>query len=176
MSDFIHSAPTHKRFREPHLQMDMIKIHPGEYCATAETELALGTILGSCVSACIWDPKLGVGGMNHFMLPECGQVNSPLSTAARYGTHAMEMLVNSLLKLGAHKENLQVKVFGGGRVLDSLKQADIGTRNANFVLHYIKMEGLKLVAKDLLDIYPRKVFFIPQTGQAFVRKLKNYRG
>ncbi|WP_435628364.1 chemoreceptor glutamine deamidase CheD [Candidatus Ferrigenium straubiae] len=148
------------------------KILPGEYYATAR-DMLLVTVLGSCVCACIRDRVSGIGGMNHFMLPDSGQdQNNPLGESARYGTYAMEVLINQLLKMGAKRGNFEAKVFGGGAVLRGFTVANIGEKNAEFVLKFLKTEKIPLVAQDLLDIYPRKVYFFPHTGLVRVKKLK----
>ncbi len=148
------------------------KILPGEYYATAR-DMLLVTVLGSCVCACIRDRVSGIGGMNHFMLPDSGQdQNNPLGESARYGVYAMEILINQLLKMGAKRSNFEVKVFGGGAVLRGFTVANIGEKNAEFVLKFLKTEKIPIAAQDLLDIYPRKVYYFPQTGLVRVKKLK----
>jgi chemotaxis protein CheD len=147
------------------------KILPGEYYYTAK-DMLIVTVLGSCVSACIRDRVSGLGGMNHFMLPDGGaDANSPVSASARYGTFAMEILINSLLKSGARRENLEAKVFGGGAVLKGFTAMNVGERNAAFVQTFLKNERIRIVAEDLNDIYPRKVYFFPRTGKVLVKKL-----
>jgi len=148
------------------------KILPGEYYATTR-DMLLVTVLGSCVCACIRDKVSGIGGMNHFMLPDSGQdQNNPLGESARYGTYAMEILINQLLKMGAKRSNFEVKVFGGGAVLRGFTVANVGERNAEFVLNFLKTEKIPIAAQDLLDIYPRKVYYFPNTGLVRVKKLK----
>lgn len=149
------------------------KILPGEYYVTGR-DMVLVTVLGSCVSACIRDKVSGIGGMNHFMLPEgsAGEMANPLAASARYGSYAMEVLINQLLKMGANRANLEAKVFGGGNVLRGFRVGNVGERNARFVLNYLKFEQIDLAAKDLLDIYPRKIYYFPATGRVLVRKLK----
>jgi chemotaxis protein CheD len=149
---------------------DAAKILPGEYYHTGK-DMLIVTVLGSCVSACIRDRISGLGGMNHFMLPDGGDSNSPVSASARYGTYAMEILINDLLKAGARRENLEAKVFGGGAVLRGFTAINVGERNAAFVINYLKMEKMRVVAEDLNDIYPRKVYFFPRTGKVLVKKL-----
>jgi chemotaxis protein CheD len=150
---------------------DAAKILPGEYYFTAK-DMMIVTVLGSCVAACIRDRVSGVGGMNHFMLPESGgDASSPVSASMRYGTYAMEILINDLLKAGARRENLEAKVFGGGNVLSGFLAINIGERNAQFVRRYLHTENIKIVAEDLNDVHPRKVYFFPRTGKVFVRKL-----
>jgi len=147
------------------LQTHVIKLLPADYHVTGEP-LALVTLLGSCVAACLFDPLVGVGGMNHFMLPD-GRAGD---VSARYGANAMELLINELLKQGARRSRLQAKVFGGGNVLRGFADP-IGTRNANFVLEYLAAEAIPVAAQDLGDIHPRKVCFFVQTGRTLVRRL-----
>ena len=150
---------------------DAAKILPGEYYYT-QKDMLIVTVLGSCVSACIRDRVTGLGGMNHFMLPDGGSdAGSPVSASARYGTYAMEVLINDLLKAGARRDNLEAKVFGGGAVLKGFTAINVGERNAAFVLSFLKNEKIRITAEDLNDIYPRKVYFFPKTGKVLVKKL-----
>jgi len=152
--------------------IEAAKILPGEYYATGR-DMVLVTVLGSCVCACIRDKKNGIGGMNHFMLPDAGyDKNNPLGASARYGTYAMEILINQLLKIGAKRNNLEAKVFGGGAVLRGFTVANVGERNSEFVLNFLKAENIPILAQDLLDIFPRKVYYFPNTGLVRVKKLK----
>ena len=148
---------------------DAVKVLPGEYFVTT-SDIVLVTVLGSCVTACVRDREKGLGGMNHFMLPDGGDPGV-LSSSARYGAYAMEVLLNHLLKLGARRGNLEAKVFGGGKVMASLQQAQVGEKNAEFVLGYLQTERIPIVAQDLLDIYPRKVYFFPASGRVMMKKL-----
>jgi chemotaxis protein CheD len=149
---------------------DAAKILPGEYYYTAK-DMLIVTVLGSCVSACIRDRTRALGGMNHFMLPDGGEPGNPVSASMRYGTYAMEVLINDLLKSGARRENLEAKVFGGGAVLRGFSAMNVGERNATFVINFLKTERIPVVAEDLNDIYPRKVYFFPRTGKVLVKKL-----
>lgn len=162
-----------RRFWDPTQACMTVKVLPGEFYVSGQEEL-VSTVLGSCVSACIHDVRRGIGGMNHFMLPEpMGDRDSWSSTvgrAARYGSDAMEQLINAILKAGGQRADLQVKVFGGGRVLAQL--SDIGQRNIEFVQRYIEAENLALVASDLGDVYPRQVQFFPRSGRVRVRLLR----
>lgn len=154
------------------------KILPGEFYMTRE-DVIIATTLGSCISACIWDERVGIGGMNHFMLPltdkEAHEVDwgqrGLASDATRYGNFAMEHLINMILKHGGRRVNLRAKVFGGGKVLK--KMSDVGQRNTEFVLNYLEKENIELLGADLGEIYPRKVLFEPNSGRAFVKKLDN---
>ena len=165
-----------QRYWDPALSHWNAKILPGEYYVTRNEEV-ITTVLGSCISACIRDPNAGVGGMNHFMLPEdssSGAGNRWLDPVAglatRYGSHAMESLINELLKLGAHRSRFEIKLFGAGRILASV--TDVGARNIEFVHDYLKTEGFKALAEDLGDIFPRRVAYFPNTGKVKVRKLR----
>ncbi|MES2771850.1 MAG: chemoreceptor glutamine deamidase CheD [Pseudomonadota bacterium] len=156
-------------YYDRHFESQAAKILPGEYYVTRRN-MVLVTVLGSCVTACIRDSDSGIGGINHFMLPE-EQNGNVASTSARYGTYAMEVLINHLQKLGARRNRLEAKVFGGGAVMESLLSSNVGTRNAEFVLNYLKVEKIPVLAKDLLDSCPRKVYYFPDSGRALVRKL-----
>ncbi|MCA1978186.1 MAG: chemoreceptor glutamine deamidase CheD [Thiobacillus sp.] len=148
------------------------KILPGEYYYTAKPMLIV-TVLGSCVAACIRDRVSGIGGMNHFMLPDGGgDPGSPTSASMRYGAYAMEVLINQLLKAGARRENFEAKVFGGGNVLRGFTAINVGERNARFVREFLRAENIRIVAEDMNDIHPRKVYFFPQTGKVLVKKLR----
>ncbi len=152
------------------------KILPGEYYVTQEDEL-ITTVLGSCISACIRDKVSGLGGMNHFMLPETTadklkQGNeSVVGNATRYGNYAMEHLINTILMNGGKRKNLEVKVFGGGKIIPTL--TDVGLKNIAFILDYIDMEGLSLLSQDLGDIYPRKIIYFPKTGKVGMKKIEH---
>jgi chemotaxis protein CheD len=153
------------------------KILPGEYYVTTHKEV-LTTVLGSCVSACIRDPVFGIGGMNHFMLPKAKEGTTAddwrtryLSAETRYGSFAMEQLINDIQKHGGVRNNLEVKVVGGGRILASM--TDIGRRNIEFVRDYLAIEGLSIAGEDLGDIYPRKVLYYPLSGKVQVKKLRS---
>ncbi len=161
------------RYFDRNFNVEAVKILPGEYYVTTR-EMVLVTVLGSCVAACIRDRSLGVGGMNHFMLPDNNSdAGTPVSMAGRYGTYAMELMINRLLKAGARRANLEAKVFGGGNVLRGFTVANVGERNAHFVLDYLQTERIPVIAQDLLDIYPRKVYFFATTGRTLVKRLRS---
>lgn len=146
------------------------KILPGEYYFTGKPMMIV-TVLGSCVAACIRDRVSGIGGMNHFMLPDGGESGRPSASSMRYGSYAMEVLINQLLKAGARRENLEAKVFGGGNVLQGFTSINVGERNARFVRDYLRDANIRILAEDLNDIHPRKVYFFPETGKVLVKKL-----
>lgn len=152
------------------------RILPGEFYVTKHKE-GVATTLGSCIAACIRDRVLGIGGMNHFMLPTQGVSDlasiraSNLSDATRFGNYAMEHLINEIMRNGGQRRNLEVKVFGGGRIISGM--TDVGLANITFVRDYLATEGLPVVAEDIGDIYPRMVMFFPATGVAKVKRLRS---
>jgi chemotaxis protein CheD len=164
-----------RRHWDSALQSHVVKILPGQIYVTGNSEEALSTTLGSCVSACIWDESIRFGGMNHFMLPAEARIAgdqpsySPWNAAARYGCYAMELLINAILKKGGDRKHLKVKVFGGAKVLP--RMGDIGALNIEFVKKFLEIERFPIAAQDLGGISPRKVLFYPTTGQARVKRL-----
>lgn len=161
------------RYFDRHFDRNAVKILPGEFFATTDKTMIV-TVLGSCVSVCLRDPLTGIGGMNHFLLPSDERTDDLQATeSARYGSYAMEVLINELLKLGAMRSRLEAKVFGGGNVVPGFTVNNVGQRNAEFVLDYLDTESIPILAKDLLDVYPRKVYFFPETGEVKVRKIKS---
>ena len=155
------------------LKLEAAKLLPGEYYVTGR-DMVLVTVLGSCVSACIRDRLTGIGGMNHFMLPDaCPEQDDPASLSARYGAYAMEVLINNLITLGAQRTLLEAKLFGGGNVLPGMTMMNIGQRNADFALRFLDAEKIRVVAHDLIDVYPRKVYFFPKSGKVLIKKLRN---
>lgn len=153
-------------YYDPHFQSDGVKVLPGEYFVSNEN-LVIVTVLGSCIAACLWDTRMRVGGMNHFMLPDSDASDS----SGRYGSYAMELLINEMLKLGARRETMQAKIFGGGQVMHNFTSINIGERNTAFVRQYLQTERIPIISEDVLDIYPRKVVFFPVTGKAMVKRL-----
>lgn len=154
------------RYYDRHLEAETIKVMPGEYCV-ADGTMVLVTTLGSCVTACIRDRDKGIGGLNHFMVAE----TSGLRSAERYGAHAMSLLIDHLLKLGARRHRLEAKVFGGCHLLSYAETARTGNRNAAFLLDYLRRERIPVASQDLLGTCPRKVYFFPATGRVLVKKL-----
>jgi len=160
-----------KRFWDPKRSRVTAKVLPGEFYVSKNDEL-ISTVLGSCIAACVYDEGLGIGGMNHFMLPVekgCDPSNAH-SLNCRYGNWAMEFLINEILKNGAAKRNLKVKLFGGGKIIRSM--TDIGLGNIRFARAYLQEEGLELASHDVGGPWPRKVIFSPQTGKVQVKKLR----
>jgi chemotaxis protein CheD len=154
-------------YYDAHFKNEAVKILPGEYFVYHE-DILIMTTLGSCIAACLWDRQARVGGMNHFMLPEA--VGSG-SDSGRYGSYAMELLINEMMKRGANRSALEAKVFGGGQVISGMNTMNVGERNTAFVVDYLKTERIPIVSKDVLDVFPRKVCFLPFSGKAMVKRL-----
>jgi chemotaxis protein CheD len=160
-----------RRYRDPRFDAIAVKVFPGNHYVTADANEMLVTILGSCVTACIRDPLIGVGGMNHFMLPEsAGSGWDTASASMRYGNVAMERLINDILKRGGARERLEIKVFGGGNVMNGMTH--IGDRNADFVEEYLAAEGLPIAARHLRGNLPRRVHYFPATGRVMLLELR----
>ncbi len=151
-------------FWDAHFRNDSVKVLPGEYFVHDE-DLLITTTLGSCIAACLWDRERRIGGMNHFMLPE-GSGDS-----GRYGSYAMELLINELMKKGASRMTLEAKIFGGGAVIGGMSSINVGERNTQFVINYLQTERIPIVSRDVMEIYPRKVCFLPASGKAMVKRL-----
>lgn len=140
-----------------------IHIVQGEQYVTDDPNVVLTTLLGSCVAACMRDPLAGVGGMNHFLLPG-GRAGAIEGDMKRHGVHAMELLVNELLKRGARRERLEAKLFGGGRLIDGL--TDVGRQNAEFAVGFLANEGIRHVGGSLQGEFGRKIQYWPVSGRA----------
>lgn len=157
------------RYFDKQFQLEAAKILPGQYHAAVD-DILIVTVLGSCVSACLWDPVRRIGGMNHFMLPG-NSGTSAGATSATLGLYAMEVLINRMLKLGAERKRLVAKVFGGASVLEGMDALNVGTQNGAFVLEFLAEEGIPVAAQDLYDVCPRKVYFFTATGKVMVKRL-----
>jgi chemotaxis protein CheD len=154
-------------YYDAHFRNDAVKVLPGEFFVYDE-DILIMTTLGSCIAACLWDRSQRIGGMNHFMLPD-GVADG--ADAGRYGSFAMELLINEMIKRGATRSTMEAKVFGGGAVITGMNTINVGERNTQFVLDYLRTERIAVVSKDVLDIYPRKVCFLPASGKAMVKRL-----
>ena len=133
----------------------------GECRVSDDPRVVLTTLLGSCVAVCLHDPKAGLGGMNHFLLPSGGNARAG---GERYGVNAMEILINDLLKMGARRSRLVAKLFGGAQLGDGM--AHIGAENARFAERFLHVEGIPCVASSLGGALPRRVRFVPSNGRA----------
>lgn len=153
-------------FYESHFKNVAVKVLPGEYFVYDE-DILIMTTLGSCIAACLWDRERRIGGMNHFMLPDGGGAND----SGRYGSFAMELLINEMMKRGASRLTMEAKVFGGGAVVSGINSINVGERNTEFVLDYLKTERIPVVSKDVMDVFPRKVVLLPASGKAMVKRM-----
>lgn len=147
-----------------------VRLLPGQFHATSGDTM-LVTVLGSCVAVCLRDPLLNIGGMNHFMLPAPGPDSGNSALSARYGDHAISILVEHIVRLGGRPSQLEAKVFGGGRVIDAM--TDVGQNNVNFAREQLRRLGIQVTAEDVGDVHPRKVYFSPATGRVHVRRLRS---
>jgi chemotaxis protein CheD len=139
-----------------------VNLVQGEFRVSDDPDVVLTTLLGSCVGACIRDPALGVGGMNHFLLP--GAEVGGVKESERIGVHLMELLLNGLMRKGAHRDRLEAKIFGGARMMQGL--SDVGRKNADFAKSFLNYEGIRLVGGDLGGDRGRRLQFWPVTGRA----------
>ena len=159
----------------PRFQRPLITIQAGEYYVTRDDEV-LTTILGSCVAVCIRDSQKGIGGMNHFMLPESegGSALGMNTRSARYGMYAMELVIGGIIKRGGGREALEAKVFGGGHVLPSAPSCgrNVSQANLDFVRRYLALEEIPLASYDVGGLCGRKIFYLPQSGRALVKRLE----
>ena len=166
-----HPEERSEGYFHPGFSAHAIKVLLGEHKITQRADEMLVTTLGSCIAACIRDPVLQLGGMNHFLLPQAPRGHDEgAAAAARYGGVAMERLINEILRRGGRRDRLEVKVFGGAKVIASSNP--IGRHNAEFVLEFIKAEGLTLVGQDLGGMLARRVHYFPSTGRAMRRLLR----
>ena len=164
--DPVRNKENRKRYFDPKYGKTIVKILPGQCYVTNDDEEMIVTVLGSCVSACVRDVRSGLGGMNHFMLPEGDSSDwKGAGAVLRYGSDAMETLFNSLLRHGVRREHLEVKVFGGANVIGRDVTTGIGSKNASFVTRYLKNEGYPVAASDLGGVYGRRIHFVPKTGK-----------
>jgi chemotaxis protein CheD len=168
------AEPSSRRYFDPRFDADIITVPPGGHAITAAPKEILATVLGSCVSVCMRDPQVGVGGINHFLLPLNTEatVADPLNAAERYGDTAMEILINGLFKQGARRGHLEAKVVGGGRVLPGKSALMIGSGNVSFVLGFLARENIPIVSKDVGGTKSRRLHYQPATGRAWVRHLE----
>lgn len=162
---------TSRRYFDPRFEATIITVAPGEHEITAAKDEIVATVLGSCVSVCMRDPKLGIGGLNHFLLPRSNG-NADAGAGERYGDTAMEVLINDLLKRGAKRNHFEAKVFGGARVLSGATMLAIGDNNVAFVTEFLNREGIPVVSKDVGGNRSRRIHYQPSTGRAWVQHVQ----
>lgn len=167
---FFHSPPKRE---DPWKGRKLVRLGPGEFGVTSDPDTVFMTVLGSCVAACICDPLAGVGGLNHFMLPESTDGKwGQAAFSLRYGNFAMERLINSILSRGGRRERLEVKVFGGGRI--GLDSSGIGERNVRYIERYLEVEGMVPRSREVRGNRARRIAYIPAMGQAFMSVLPSF--
>lgn len=151
-------------------------VHQGDCHVSSASDVTFSTVLGSCISACVRDKATGIGGMNHFLLAEqSGSAKDRYGASARYGAFAMEQLINQVLSKGSGaKDNLDIKVFGGGNINSMLN--DVGAKNIAFVRDFLSAEGYRMTGEDLGGTYARRVLFKPSSGRIFVKRLDSAAG
>jgi len=149
-----------------------VKIHIGDIYTSAEPAV-IETILGSCVSVCLFDPERKTGGMNHILLP--GKADLEIfDDTTRYGINAMEVLINSMMKLGSRKKNILSKIFGGAHILRSIgRHMSPGLKNIQFVENFLNLEGIPIVSRNTGGNNGRKIHFHTNTGDVFLKTLAN---
>jgi chemotaxis protein CheD len=156
---------------DQHFDMEAVKLVPGESFATPDPKLIV-TVVSAGVAACVNDRVNGIGGMIHFLLPNAGETQHASEDMVSNGTRALANLVDRLMELGAQRHHLQAKVFGGASLLNSLQAANAGAFTNRFIHEYLSAEEIPIVAKDVLHIYPRKVYFFPGNGRTLVKTLR----
>jgi chemotaxis protein CheD len=160
-----------RRMWDSRFPYEIASILPGEFFVSREPMIVY-TVLGSCISACIRDPIVGVGGMNHFMLPEPKETaHDSWGESTRYGSYAMESLINEILKRGGLKRRLEIKLFGAGKIYEG--KIDVGANNAKWVIEYLKSEGLAAVKTDLGDVFPRKIYYFTNSGRVLMKRIEH---
>ncbi len=169
-SSHIKGFEHYKKYYDNALKSDVVKISPGD-CYITDQDEVITTVLGSCISACIRDVRMGIGGMNHFMIPiKCPHTSNPEQDMdMRYGTYAMERLINDIYKYGGMRKNLEIKLFGAGNVLAG--SGNVGEKNIKFVRDFIHIEGYKITSENLGGDNPRKINYSPMTGRVMMKKL-----
>lgn len=161
-----------KKYFDKKYNKHVYEVYAGNFFATKDKNVIITTLLGSCVSACLRDTASGVVGLNHFLLP--GDVRRDeiiMSPSAKYGLHAMELLINAMMKLGARRDNFEAKVFGGGHVLDT-KTSTVPSSNITFIEAYLAMENIPIIAKDVGGNMGRKILFFADTTDVYLKRVQ----
>lgn len=156
------------------LNREVFFIHPGEYFAS-NNDIVIGTLLGSCISVALVDPENRIGGLNHFLLPASMRNDTYLTKSGKYGLHAMELIINEIMKLGGSKTKLYAKVFGGGSVIPvtDKNRSTVSQRNIEFVFDFLRTEEIRIVSSDVGGEHARKIFFFPRTGKILLKRIIN---
>lgn len=173
LSENVDLGDNRRRYFDRSLGCNVVQVFQGDYYVTNRSNEVLTTVLGSCIAACVRDPRTGYGGMNHFLLPDAGGGDAT-GVSLRYGSFAMEQLINDVLARGGQRESLEIKVFGGGNVVQGL--TGVGHKNADFIETYLRNEGFIIASQHLRGHSPRKVQYFPRTGRARMRELASSMG
>lgn len=144
-----------------------ITVLQGEARASADPAVEFNTILGSCVAMCLFDPVAKIGGLNHFLLAEPPSHKSRTTFDEHYGLFLMELLINETIALGASKQRLKARLYGGANMRDGLAQ--IGSANAAFARKFLHDERIELAYEDLEGRSARRVHFLPSSGKVRCR-------
>ncbi|MGI9488791.1 MAG: chemoreceptor glutamine deamidase CheD [Geminicoccaceae bacterium] len=163
-----------KQFFDPRFGTNVTMVLPGRHYVSTSSDEMIVTLLGSCIAACVRDPIAAVGGLNHFLLPESdnGQWGKTADAAMRYGNHAMETLINDIIKLGGLRSRLEVKVFGGSQIIKGASATSVGQKNVEFIKRYLSNEGLPIAAEHLGGTLPRRIHYFPITGRVQMRLMQ----
>lgn len=153
------------------LSVHLVPVMAGQCSWTNAGDIAFSTTLGSCISVCAYDEDMGVGGMNHFLLPNASESEGRrFSKSFRYGSAAVENLLNCLYKNGAAKNGIKIKIFGGANIISTSAQ-DIGARNIAFTRDFFERENMRIKSEDVGGDYARRVIFYPQSGRVMLQTL-----
>jgi len=164
-----------KRYFNHKFNRKIYELFAGNYFATGEEDVVLTTLLGSCVSACMYDERNQVVGMNHFLLPgDFRREEIIFSPSSKYGLHAMEMLINSMMKLGAQRKNLRAKIFGGGHVLSNTG-TQVPENNVNFIKAFLHMEEIPIISEDVGGNMGRKILFFSRSHTVYLKRVQPQR-
>ena len=165
---------TPSRYFDARFKTHAVMVLPGRHYVTTNADEMIVTLLGSCVAACIRDPVAAVGGLNHFLLPESenGNWGGTAGAAMRYGNHAMETLINDIIKLGGMRSRLEVKIFGGAQIIEGATTIAVGQKNIDFIQRYMANEGIDIAAEHLGGPMPRRIHYFPMTGKVQMRQLQ----
>lgn len=169
MNQVLNSHSAFESVSQPKKMENKISIHIGEYYVSREPTI-IETFLGSCVAVCLFDPKTKNGGMNHFLLPGSADLKE-LKNPARYSINAIEILINTMMKLGANRKTIEAKVFGGANVLPRISdQGAVGSKISEFVVSFLKQEDIYITRSDLGGVKSRKIYLFTDTGEVLLRR------
>ena len=162
-----------KTYFDFHFQKNLVVLYPGEFFSSDSQEEMISTVLGSCIAITLHDPKLRIGGMNHFMLVSSSQTQDAQENSGRFGEFAIELLLNDMMKKGAQKKRMIAKVFGGSNMFNAApSERNVGEQNIDFAFYYLEREGIPIQASNVGGNYSRKIYFDPITAKVWVKHAK----